>query len=46
MELGIRKASSADTEQMQAIARRTIDADYRSFLDDEGVDLFVCGLLV
>ena len=37
----IRSAQPGDLPQMQEIARRTIDACYRSFLGDEGVDWFI-----
>ena len=34
----IRKAQADDLPAMQAIARRTIDKCYRTFLGDEGVE--------
>ena len=37
----IRKAQADDLPAMQAIARRTIDKCYRTFLGDEGVDWFI-----
>ncbi|MEU3301692.1 GNAT family N-acetyltransferase [Streptomyces sp. NPDC006678] len=37
----IRSASGEDLEDLQALARRTIDACYRAFLGDEGVDWFI-----
>lgn len=43
MKLRFRAADAADLETMQAIARRTIDRDYRSFVDDDAVDWFVSG---
>jgi len=41
MTPSIRNASTHDLAKIQAIARRTIDACYRSFLGDEGVDWFI-----
>ena len=38
-----RKATSGDLERMQAIARDTIDLNYRSFIDDDGVDWYLSG---
>ncbi len=37
----IRKATVTDVDALKEIARRTIDANYRSFLSDEGVDWFI-----
>ena len=37
----IRKSKINDLEQIQDIARRTIDSNYRSFLGDKGVDWFI-----
>ena len=37
----IRRARADDLPAMQAIARRTIDRCYRSFLGDEGVDWYI-----
>jgi GNAT superfamily N-acetyltransferase len=37
----IRKSSVYELDQIKEIARQTIDANYRSFLDDEGVDWFI-----
>ncbi|MFI6577970.1 GNAT family N-acetyltransferase [Nocardiopsis sp. NPDC050513] len=37
----IRPAAEADLAELQALARRTIDASYRGFLGDEGVDWFI-----
>ncbi|MFD4403023.1 GNAT family N-acetyltransferase [Nocardia sp. NPDC058499] len=39
--LVVRPALRADITALQEIARRTIDASYRSFLGDEGVDRFI-----
>jgi len=41
MNTEIRKASISDSDTLKRIARRTIDANYRSFLTDEGVDWFL-----
>ncbi|QSH40216.1 GNAT family N-acetyltransferase [Lentisphaerota bacterium ZTH] len=41
MNFVIRKAGSSDLPEIQDIARRTIDACYRSFLGDDGVDWFL-----
>ncbi|MCG2712506.1 MAG: GNAT family N-acetyltransferase [Candidatus Omnitrophica bacterium] len=41
MELKIRKSTIDDLEQIQKIACRTIDINYRSFLGDKGVDWFI-----
>ena len=40
-DMNVRKATSDDLQVMQAIARRTIDRCYRSFLGDEGVDWYI-----
>lgn len=37
----MRPAITEDLAELQALARRTIDASYRSFLGDEAVDWFV-----
>ncbi|MFB7928153.1 GNAT family N-acetyltransferase [Streptomyces sp. NPDC056039] len=37
----IRPATGADLDDLQALARRTIDARYRAFLGDEAVDWFI-----
>lgn len=37
----IRKAGESDIGVLQAISRRTISLNYRSFLGDEGVDGFI-----
>jgi ribosomal protein S18 acetylase RimI-like enzyme len=37
----VRAATEADLERIQDLARRTIDARYRAFLGDEGVDGFL-----
>ncbi|MEV0383428.1 GNAT family N-acetyltransferase [Nonomuraea sp. NPDC050643] len=37
----IRSATGKDLAQLQALARRTINAGYRSFLGDEAVDWFI-----
>ena len=41
MQSKIRKSTSDDLERIQAIACRTIDLNYRSFLGDKGVDWFL-----
>lgn len=43
MKARIRSAIAADLEKLQAIARHTIDAGYRAFIDDEEVDWFLSG---
>lgn len=43
MDLQFRQATAKDLEAMQAIARHTIDMNYRSFIDDDGVDWFISG---
>ncbi|WP_323846436.1 GNAT family N-acetyltransferase [Microbulbifer magnicolonia] len=44
MDIAIRPAQPHDLAQMQAIARRTIDKNYRVFFGgDEGVDWFLSG---
>ena len=40
-DIQIRKAQAGDLPRMQAIARRTIDKSYRSFLGDESVAWFI-----
>ncbi|MEZ9395431.1 hypothetical protein AB4393_01045 [Vibrio splendidus] len=37
----IRKAKASDLASIQELARDTINACYRSFLGDEGVDWFI-----
>ena len=37
----IRKATVSNADTLKEIARRTIDANYRSFLTDEGVEWFI-----
>ncbi|MFC9683764.1 GNAT family N-acetyltransferase [Streptomyces sp. NPDC056948] len=37
----IRPATGADLDDLQVLARRTIDACYRAFLGDEAVDWFI-----
>jgi len=37
----VRPAVVEDLPALQQLARRTIDASYRSFLGDEGVDQFI-----
>ncbi|MGI9569030.1 MAG: GNAT family N-acetyltransferase [Desulfobulbia bacterium] len=37
----IRRASQSDLPELQELARRTIDRNYRSFLGDESVDWFL-----
>ncbi|WBB67755.1 GNAT family N-acetyltransferase [Micromonospora sp. WMMD812] len=37
----IRPAAGLDLDDLQALARRTIDTCYRGFLGDEGVDWFI-----
>ena len=37
----VRAATQGDLERIQDLARRTIDARYRAFLGDEGVDGFL-----
>ena len=37
----VRRATEADLHRLQELARGTIDARYRSFLGDEGVDGFL-----
>ncbi|MEU1277345.1 GNAT family N-acetyltransferase [Streptomyces sp. NPDC005805] len=39
--LAVRPAVDEDLPALQALARRTIDASYRSFLGDESVDWFI-----
>ncbi|MHA2065100.1 MAG: N-acetyltransferase family protein [Candidatus Thorarchaeota archaeon] len=41
MKKEIRKAATQDTDTIKKIARKTIDANYRSFLGDERVDSFI-----
>ena len=41
MKIEIRKATNLDADALKKIARKTIDANYRSFLGDEAVDLFI-----
>ncbi len=41
MNVKISQASTDRLAQMQEIARRTIEANYRSFLGDENVDWFI-----
>ena len=41
MILEIRRSKVDDLEQVQRIACRTIDLNYRSFLGDKGVDWFI-----
>ena len=41
MKTEIRKAAISDADILKKIARKTIDANYRSFLGDEGVDGFI-----
>ena len=41
MQTTIRECSFDDLGIIKEIARRTIDANYRSFLGDEGVDWFI-----
>ncbi len=41
MKTEVRKAVVQDADTLKKIARKTIDADYRSFLKDEGVDWFI-----
>ncbi len=41
MKTEIRKAIIPDADTLKKIASRTIDANYRSFLGDEGVDWFI-----
>lgn len=43
MNLRFRRAGAGDVEALQAIARRTIDTSYRSFIDDDTVDWFLSG---
>lgn len=39
--MSVRRATASDLGAIQLIARRTINASYRSFLGDEGVDWFI-----
>ncbi len=41
MNTRVRKAVIQDTDILKAITRRTINANYRSFLGNEGVDWFI-----
>ncbi len=41
MNAKVRKAVIQDTNILKAIATKTIDANYRSFLGNEGVDWFI-----
>ena len=41
MKTEVRKAIIPDADTLKKIARKTIDANYRSFLEDEGVDGFI-----
>ena len=41
MKIKIRSAEKADKETLKAISRRTISANYRSFLGDESVEGFI-----
>lgn len=41
MKAEIRKAVLQDADTLKTIARRTIDANYRLFLESEGVDRFI-----
>jgi GNAT superfamily N-acetyltransferase len=41
MKSEIRKSTVEESDQIKVIARQTIDANYRSFLGDEGVDWFI-----
>jgi len=41
MKTEVRKAAIPDAGTLKKIARETIDANYRSFLGDEGVDWFI-----
>ena len=41
METEIRKAVVQDTDTLKTITRKTIDANYRLFLENEGVDWFI-----
>ena len=41
MSAEIRKARSGELDTIQAIARHTIDTNYRAFLGEEGVDWFI-----
>lgn len=43
MALRFRPAAAGDLPEMQSLARRTIDASYRDFIDDDGVDWFIAG---
>ena len=41
MNTRVRKAVIQDTDILKAIARKTIDANYRLFLGNKGVDWFI-----
>ncbi len=41
MKIEVRKAAKLDADTLKRIARKTIDANYRPFLGDEGVDWFI-----
>lgn len=43
MNVQFRPATAGDLGAMQAIARHTIDTNYRAFIDDDGVDWFISG---
>ena len=41
MDVQIRAATEADIEPLIGLSRRTISANYRSFLGDKAVDAFI-----
>jgi len=43
MDVQFRAATEDDLDMMQAIARHTIDVNYRAFIDDDTVDWFISG---